>query len=88
MRKKDLLKLNTELFKKSDDLLALNKQLEKENEQLKLKTEELMKELSELREKISVEAENESQEALLNVDMPEDKEYGAEVIGKIVLKSA
>lgn len=87
MRKKELIKLNTELFRKSDDLLAQNRALEKENEQLKMKTEELTKELSELKEKLLTQNECESEE-LLPTNIPEDKKYGAEVIGKIVLKSA
>ena len=88
MRKKDLLKLNTELFKKSDDLQAQNRQLEKENEQLKMKTEQLIKELSELKERLSAEPEIEAEEPLCEINISEDKEYAAEIIGKIVLKSA
>ncbi len=88
MRKKDLIKLNAELFKKSDDLQAQNRQLKKENEELKQKTEELIKELSELEEKLSAEVQSKAEEQLLKINFPEDKVYGAEVIGKIVLKSA
>lgn len=88
MRKKDLIALNAKLFKKSDDLEAQNRQLEKENEELKLKAEKLTKELSELKEKLSAEAEKKTVKPLCEIKIPTDKEYGAEVIGKIVLKSA
>lgn len=90
MRKKEILKTNNELFARNEELLG--------------KIEDLKSEISDLKEQItSLSAEKDKIEAKLNATKPlktleekitsraaisKETEYGAEVIGRIVVKAA
>lgn len=90
MRKSELLKLNNELYEKSENYKFLYEELKKENhklseenKKLKINNEELLAKekatapLKELEEKIKNQAK-----------LTEEAKYGAATIGKIVIKAA
>lgn len=90
MRKKDLMKLNVELFAKSDGYKQQIANLKSENEVLKKENSSLQNEITNLKAKLeSSESLKKLEEKILaQVSISEDKQYGAETIGKIVVKSA
>ena len=90
MRKKDLMNLNVELFAKSDNYKQQISSLKSENEALKKENASLQNEITNLKAKLeSSESLKKLEEKILaQVSISEDKQYGAEIIGKIVVKSA
>ena len=90
MRKKDLIKLNTELFSREDGLRAKIEELKKEIEGLEKENAELQSEIATLKSKLeaSQSLKKLEEKLLAQVNISEDKQYGAEIIGKIVVKSA
>ena len=88
MRKKELLKINDELFSKCEALIFKVEELKKEAASLKSEIEILKEEKEELKVKLntpvqSVVSENESK-----ADFSEETQYGSEVIGRVVIKAA
>lgn len=90
MRKKDLMNLNAELFSREDRLREQILELEKENETLKKENASLQSENANLKSKLeaSQSLKKLEEKLLAQVSVSEDKQYGAEIIGKIVVKSA
>lgn len=90
MRKKDLMNLNVELFAKADGYKQQIANLKSENEALKKENTSLQNEITNLKAKLeSSESLKKLEEKILaQVNISEDKQYGAEIIGKIVVKSA
>lgn len=89
MRKKELLRLNGELFNKLETTRAELKEKSDENKKLVEEIISLNAEIEKLKEK---ETEGNPLKKLENkvigrVSLPNDKEYGASVIGKIVVKA-
>lgn len=90
MRKKDLINLNVELFSKADGFQKEIENLKKENEVLKKENISLLNEIQNLKSKLeSSESLKKLEEKILaQVNISQDKQYGAEIIGKIVVISA
>ncbi len=89
MRKKDLLSLNAELFSRADGYQREKEKLTEENKQLKSENTKLKEEIEVLKSKLSAsESLKKLEEKILaQVSISEDKQYGAEIIGKIVVTS-
>ncbi len=90
MRKKDLLNLNSELFTRADGYQRQLESLKKGNEDLQKENDRLLGEIENLKSKLtaSESLKKLEEKVLAQVNISEDRQYGAEVIGKIVLKSA
>lgn len=89
MRKKELLRLNGELFSKLETARAELEEKTAENKKLAEKINALNAEIDRLREKKAEEnpLKNLEKKVIGRVDLPNDKEYGASVIGKIVIEA-
>ena len=90
MRKKELLNLNAELFSRADGYRNQIETLKKENEELKKENNSLINEIANLKSKLeaSQSLKKLEEKILAQVNISEDKQYGAEIIGKIVVASA
>ncbi len=91
MRKKELIKLNEELFnrhqatlKQLEEVIAENKRLTKSVEELKANLEEAQ--LS--KEKEETPLKNLEEKIISNASITDETKYGAEIIGKIVVSAA
>lgn len=89
MRKKELIKLNEQLFDRAENAMRTAEELKKENSSLLSKIDELEKKISEMNEtpKPSVPLQTIEKKIVSQIKLKEDTEYGASVIGKIVLSS-
>ena len=89
MRKKELLKLNEQLFEKAENAIRAAEELKRENSSLLSKIEELEKKLSGVKEapKPSAPLQTIEKKMVSEVKLKNETEYGASVIGKIVLSS-
>lgn len=88
MRKKELLKINDELFSKCESLLFKVEELKKEAASLKGEIETLKEEKEQLNEKLNIPAQNVISQKENKVDFSEETQYGAQIIGEIVIKAA
>ena len=84
MRKKDLIKLNEDLFLRNEENLKIIESLKQEIEELKHEKEEKTEICTQeaYEEPIEEETETETEETVI---LPDDTSYGASVIGKIVV---
>ncbi len=89
MRKKELIKLNEQLFDRAENAMRAAEELKAENSSLLSKIEELEKKIQELSERKEPSAPLKTiEEKLVNqVKLKEDTEYGASIIGKIVISA-
>ena len=89
MRKKELIKLNEQLFDRAENAMRTAEELKRENSSLLSKIEELEKKISEMNETPtpSVPLQTIEKKIVSQIKLKEDTEYGASVIGKIVLSS-
>lgn len=90
MRKKDLMNLNSTLFAREDAYQRQIETLKAENDDLKKQIDALNDQVVGLKSKLEASESLKKLEdkILAQVSISEDKQYGAEIIGKIVLKSA
>ncbi len=89
MRKKKLIELNEELFKRNENSLLSLEKAKKENEQLKKELEEAKSEIERLKvvETKTEPLKNLEQKVISQISLPSDTEFAAEIIGKIIVKS-
>lgn len=90
MRKKKLLKLSEDLFNRLDAAQIALKESNQENENLKKEIEILKKENEALKKaEIQSEPLKQLEEKIKKqANLPEDAEYGSQIIGKIVITAA
>ena len=88
MRKKEMLELNNELFERCEKFHKLYLEEKKKNEDLAKKIEELKATVEALRkENNSTPLKNLEKKVISRVSVSKEADYGASVIGKIVVKS-
>ncbi len=89
MRKKDIIKLNEELFCRAEGYKAETEKIKKELEALKKRVEELSLENSNLKKADTAPSPIKAlEEKVLNhAAISDDTQYGAEIIGKIVVNA-
>ena len=91
MRKKDLIKLNEELFNRHQSTLKQLEEVIAENKRLSELVDELRETIKKL-ETRTIEEEsplkNLEEKVLSNAAINDDTKYGAEIIGKIVVTAA
>lgn len=89
MRKKELIKLNEELFNRAEKAMGETEELRQENTSLRAEIAELKAKIEELSaKKESSPAMKVLEEKLISqVNLNEDTEYGAQIIGKIVVNA-
>ena len=89
MRKKELLKLNEQLFDRAEAAMRTAEELKKENSSLLSKIEALEKKIEGMAEtpKPSAPLQIIEEKMVSQIKLKEDTEYGASIIGKIVLSS-
>ncbi len=89
MRKKELMKLNEQLFDRAENAMRNAEELKKENSSLVSRIEELEKKIAELEKKEvpSVPLKTLGEKLVNQVKLNEDTEYGASIIGKIVVSA-
>lgn len=90
MRKKKLLELSEDLFNRLDAAQIALKEIKQENEELKKLLEELTEENKTLKENYeqSQPLKALSDKIKGNANLSKDTEYGAQIIGKIVISAA
>lgn len=92
MKKKDLIKLNEELFIRNDRTLHALEELRQENKTLLAQLEELKLKLQEKEgpkeDEAPIVLPEKSVEKIMETDLPNETKYGAEIIGKIVVSAA
>ncbi len=90
LRKKELLKLNNELFEKSQKYMSLYEELKRENSELLAEIERLKQENRELTAQAerSVPLEKLEEKLKNQAKLSEEAKIGASAIGKIVVKAA
>lgn len=90
MKKKDLLKLNQDLFSQLDNAKLAVENIKKENEELKIEIEKLKQPPQALRDNGTVtEPIKKLEEKLIKqAGISDETQYGAAVIGKIVVSAA
>ena len=89
MRKKELIKLNEQLFDRAENAMRAAEELKRENSSLLSKIEELEKKI-EIMTKIpkpSIPLQKVEEKMVSQIKLKEDTKYGASIIGKIVLSS-
>ena len=89
MRKKELIKLNEELFNRHQATLKQLEELVEENKKLTKTVEELKEELEKTKaSKEETPLKNLEEKLISNATITNETKYGAEVIGKIVVSAA
>lgn len=90
MRKKELLKLNSELFEKSEKYMFLYDELKRENAELLAEIEKLKQENTELlaRAEQSKPLAKLEEKLKNQAELSKEAKFGASAIGKIVVKAA
>ncbi len=89
MRKKQLLKLNAELFERAEQSRLACEELKEENARLNSRIEELLSEKEELiNQKTNEPLQNLEQKIIERTELCEPTKYGAQIIGKVVVAAA
>ncbi|MBE6750790.1 MAG: hypothetical protein E7560_06475 [Ruminococcaceae bacterium] len=87
MRKKELFRLNEELFEKAEKYKLLYADLKQENDSLKAEIESLKSEIESLK-KPSEPMKALEEKIIIQANITDDTRFGAEIIGKIVVEAA